>query len=85
MDSALPYRHLFIVPERTVKCKDFTLWQACNTFFWKGKIVQDTHETVAEALKNQSEVKKHVAILTVCIVGLKQIIIVGGSAKGCDV
>ena len=57
MDASLFYRHLFTVPERTIKAgRKFSLWRTCNALLWKGKIVQDTPDEIAKALTNQSEV-----------------------------
>ena len=56
VDAALQFRHMLVVPEREVKNKEFSLWKACNELLWKGKIVQDTPESIEEALTNQSEV-----------------------------
>ena len=58
IDSVLPYRHLFVIPEGTAtsKKKGLNLWRRLNDFLWKGMIEQDTPEKIAEALTNQSEV-----------------------------
>ena len=56
VDSVLIYRHLFRVPEKTVKMNGISIWKACNTFLWKGNIVQDTPEIIAKAMKKNSEV-----------------------------
>ena len=58
IDSVLPYRHLFVVPEGTAtsKKKGLNLWRRFNDFLWKGMIEKDTPKKIAESLIDQSEV-----------------------------
>ena len=56
VDAALQFRHMLVIPEREVKNNEFSVWKACNELLWKGKIVQDTPESIEEALTDQSEV-----------------------------